>query len=230
MLAGSFGKRATTRYYSCLALDVMTPPSATASDDTTQGLALVDYDNLHGFRRKSRADLEQHAAELVATLVREFRILFPDLRELDLRFYGGWTDEYGLPSRDAHWFLQTLPTLRGRRGGLIVRPSLATTMIQFPDLILRGTVRLHSRKPRQKMVDGMLGCDAVFASIAGLTPIGVVTGDDDLIPATLSAQAANADLTVWMRPQITQRGLNDRRLAERKLRIHPLEQNHAGHD
>ena len=207
----------------------MLPPSATASADATQGLALVDYDNLRGFRRKSRADLEQHAADLVATLAREFHSLFPELRELDVRFYGGWTDEYGLPSRDAHWFLQTLPILRGRRGGLIVRPSLATAMIQFPDLILRGTVRSQSSRPRQKMVDGMLGCDAVFASIAGPTPIGVVTGDDDLLPATLSAHAANPDLTVWMRPQLTRRGLNDRGLAEHRLRICPLEQSHAGH-
>ena len=221
---------ARKRYHVCLPLDAMTLPSATASDDVTQGLALVDYDNLRGFRRKSRADLEQHAAELVATLVREFRILFPDLRELDVRFYGGWTDEYGLPSRDAHWFLQTLPTLRGRQGGLIVRPSLATAMIQVPDLILRGTVRLEARKRRQKMVDGMLGCDAVFASVEGLTQVGVVTGDDDLVPATLSAHAANADLTVWMRPRTAGRGPNDRGLAERRLRIHPLEESYAGHD
>ena len=221
-----FGRRAIIVFWST---EAMPPPSATASEDATQGLALVDYDNLRGFRQKSRADLEQHAADLVATLAREFHSLFPELRELDVRFYGGWTDEYGLPSRDAHWFLQTLPTLRGRRGGLIVRPSLATAMIQFPDLLLRGTVRLQSSRPRQKMVDGMLGCDAVFASIAGPTPIGVVTGDDDLLPATLSAHAANPDLTVWMRPQLTRRGLNERGLAEHRLRIHPLERSHAGH-
>ena len=163
-------------------------------------------------------------------LAQAFRAVFPALRELDVRFYGGWTDEHGLPSRDAHWLLQTLPALRGRRDGLIVRPSLAMAMLQFPDLILRGTVRLQTRQRRQKMVDGMLGCDAVFAATEGLTRVGVVTGDDDLVPATLSAHAVNADLTVWMRPRTTGEGLNDRRLAERSLRMHRLEEHHAGHD
>ena len=200
----------------------MSPPSATASDDVTQGLALVDYDNLRSFRRKSKVDFEQHAADLMDMLARVFRTVFPALQELDIRFYGGWTDEYGLPSRDAHWLLQTLPGLRGRRNGLIVRPSLATAMLQFPDLILRGTVRLQARQRRQKMVDGMLGSDAVFVAAEGLIRVGVVTGDDDLVPATLSAHAANADLTVWMRPAVAG-SLNDRELAERRLRIHRLE-------
>ena len=95
-------------------MDAMSPPPATASDDVTQGLALVDYDNLRSFRRKSKADFEQHAADLMDMLPQVFRTVFP-LQELDIRFYGGWTDEYGLPSRDAHWLLQTLPGLRGRR-------------------------------------------------------------------------------------------------------------------
>ena len=191
------------------------------------GLALVDYDNLRGYRRKSKADFERHAEDLIDTLVRAFRTGFPELRELDVRFYGGWTDEHGLPSRDALWLLQTLPSLRGRRHGLIVRPSLATAMLQFPDLILRGTVRLDESQPqrkRQKMVDGMLGCDAVFAATEGLARrVGVVTDDDDLVPATLSAHAANTKLTVWMRLRHTGTGLNDRSLTERRLPIHRLE-------
>ena len=208
----------------------LTLGTPTAVDDVTRGLALVDYDNLRGFRRKSKADFEQHAADLIDILARVFRTAFPGVQELDVRFYGGWTDEYGLPSRDAHWLLETLPGLRGRRDGLIVRPSLATAMLQFPDLILRGTVRLQSRQRRQKMVDGMLGCDAVFAATEGLTQVGVITGDEDLVPATLSAHAANSDLTMWIRPQITGEGLNDRELAARRLRIHRLEENHARHD
>ena len=213
-------------------LDFMTRSSTATADpnDVTQGLALVDYDNLRGFRRKSKADVEQHAAALIAMLARVFRTLSPDLQELDIRLYGGWTDEYGLPSRDAHWLLQTLPTLRGRRNGLIVRPSLATVMLQFPDLVLRGTVRVQSGKKHQKMVDGMLGCDAIFAATEGLTQVGVVTGDDDLVPAALSADAANTERTVWLRPDFAGKGLNDRELAARGLRIRRIEEDHAGHD
>ena len=211
------------------------PPasSPTTSSETMPGLALVDYDNLRGFRRKSLADFELHAAELVDTLIRAFRSGFPDIRELDVRFYGGWTDEFGLPSRDHLWFLRTLPRLRGRRHGLIVRPALATAMLQFPELILRGTVRFAAQQPgrkrqaRQKMVDGMLGCDAVFAVAAGFARVGVVTGDDDLVPATLSAHAANSGLTVWMRPRRAGTGPNDRSLIERGLRIRQIEENHG---
>ena len=63
-----------------------------------------------------------------------------------------------------------------------MRPTLAVAMCQFPDLVLRGTVRLRSKRKRQKMVDGMLGSDAVFSVADGVTPVGVITGDDDLIP------------------------------------------------
>ncbi|MYN64908.1 MAG: hypothetical protein F4X11_07760 [Acidobacteria bacterium] len=197
-------------------------------DKTTPGLALIDYDNLRGFRRKSLADFELHATDLIDTLTRAFRSGFPGIRELDVRFYGGWTDEFGLPSRDHLWFLQTLPRLRGRRHGLIVRPALATAMLQFPEVILRGTVRVeasqpsHKRRLRQKMVDGMLGCDAMFAAAAGFARIGVITGDDDLVPATLTAHTANPGLTVWMRPRRAGAGPNERGLIERGLRIRPI--------
>ncbi len=190
-----------------------------------QGLALVDYDNVCGYKSKSKTDAELHTTDLVGALVRAFRALFPDLKELDIRLYGGWIDELGLPSPTALWLLPTLPALRGRRHGLIVRPSLATTMVQFPDLILRGTVRLHTRRIRQKMVDGMLGCDAVFAAGAGLVRVGLVTDDDDLVPAALSAHEVNTDLIVWMRTRSIGRGLNDRSLSDRGLRIHLLEEN-----
>ena len=207
--------------------------AASASNTAIPGLALVDYDNLRGFRRKSQADFELHTTHLVDTLIRAFRSAFPDIRELDVRFYGGWMDEFGGPSRDHIWLLETLPSLRGRRHGLIVRPALATAMLQFPELILRGTVRHQAPRPgrpqgvRQKMVDGMLGCDAVFAAAAGLARIGVVTDDDDLVPATLSANAANSPLTIWMRPRRVGAGLNDRSLIERGLSIRQFEESHA---
>ena len=197
--------------------------SAAAFEHVMQGLALVDYDNMRGYRRKSKADFERHAADLIDMLAHAFRTEFPDLRELDVRFYGGWTDEWGFPSRDAVWLLQALSPLRGRRHGLIVRPSLATALLQFPELVLIGTVRLESGRCRQKMVDAMLGCDATFVATEGLARIGIITDDDDLVPATLSAHAANATLTVWMRPRPVGEGLNDSRLVERGLRIRRLE-------
>ena len=102
------------------------------SEHLGQGLALVDYDNMCRYTNHSKLDVELHTVDLVDTLVHAFRETYPDLNELDVRFYGGWTDEFGLPSVIAFWLSQILPILRGRRHGLIVRPSLATTMVQFP--------------------------------------------------------------------------------------------------
>ena len=122
---------------------------------------------------------------------RAFAALFPAADELDLRLYGGWINEQGWPSRHASWLHELLPALRGRRNGLIVRPALATSMIQFPEFHPRGTVRRRLR-PRtrngaaryeQKMVDGMLACDALYAAAQAQTCVGIVTDDDDRYPA-----------------------------------------------
>ena len=189
-----------------------------------QGLALVDYDNVCGHLNKTRADVELRTEGLVDTIAHRFSRDYPELRELDIRFYGGWIEERGLPSPAAAWLFQVLPVLRGRRRGIIVRPTLAVAMCQFPDLILRGTVRLRSKRKRQKMVDGMLGSDAVFSAADGVARVGVITGDDDLIPALLSAQAAGAGRIAWMRTRAIGEGINDRELIHRGLRIHHYEE------
>lgn len=185
-----------------------------------QALALVDYDNLCGYLNRSKVDFGVRTEDLIDALAHTFRITFPDLRELDVRFYGGWSDERGAPSPSAFWLLQILPALRGRRHGLIVRPSLATTMIQFPQVVLRGTVRLRARRRRQKMVDGMLGCDAMFVAADRQIGIGIVTDDDDLVPAVLSAHSANPRQIVWIRRRTVNSGLNDHHLTDRGLQIH----------
>ena len=191
-------------------------------DRAGHGLALVDYDNVCEYERESKADVELGTERLVDTLVCSFRAAFPGLMELDVRFYGGWVDESGLPSPMALSLSRILPGLRGRRHGLIVRPSLAMAMVRFPDAILRGTVRLSAKPKRQKMVDGMLGCDAIFVAATDPAPIGIVTDDDDLVPAALSAHAAGMKPIVWMRPRPVGQGLNDRSLSGRGLRIHPM--------
>ena len=185
-----------------------------------QGLALIDHDNFRPRDRKSRADLESDTRTLVDSVARAFAIAFPDIRELDIRLYGGWTDETGGPSRDASWLNELLPNLRGRRHGLIIRPALATTMIRFPGFLLRGTVRGHGRNQRQKMIDGMMGCDAFHVTSGGRAYVGIVTDDDDLLPAALSAHGANAGVLVWMRSRDPGSAINDPALLNEGLRIH----------
>ena len=197
-------------------------------DHFGQGLALVDYDNVCRYENRSGADVALHTADLLDGLAHTFRRVFPDLKELDVRLYGGWTDEHGVPGPLAFGLLKVLPLLRGRRHGLIVRPSLATALVQFPNLVLQGTVRLLSRPRRQKMIDGMLGCDAMFVAATSPVPVGLVTDDEDLVPAALSAHAASTKPMVWMRPRLSGRGLNDRILWEQGLRVQPFgETSHA---
>ena len=190
---------------------------------TVQGLALVDYDNLCPDNR-SELEAETSTAALLESLARTSQAAFPGLGELDVRLYGGWLDEQGIPSPSARWLLAVLPSLRGRRQGLIVRPTLAMTMLQFPDIALRGTVRLQVKRRRQKMVDGMLGCDAVFAVGLAESKVGIVSDDDDLLPAALSAHAANPAGAAWIRNRAAGAGLNDRAMRARGVRIHCLEQ------
>ena len=92
-------------------------------------------------------------------------------------------------------------------------------MLQFPDLLLRGTVRVGRRGTRQKMVDGMMGYDALFMAIEGLTYVGVLTDDDDLIPALLSAHVRNPTVLAWVRARAVGSAINDSALLNRGLRI-----------
>ena len=183
-----------------------------------QGLALIDFDNFRERDKKSKVDLELDAQTLVDNVARAFAAVFPDARELDVRLYGGWTDPDGLPSRDAYWLHELLPDLRGRQHGLIVRPALATTMIRFPGFLLRGTVR--GRNQRQKMIDGMMGCDALHVAAQGQVRIGLVTDDDDLLPAALSAHDTNAGMLVWMRTRSIGSAVNDSFLESKGLPLH----------
>ena len=167
------------------------------------GLALVDWYNFRRRDQRTKIDLELVTETILDRVSSAFTVLFPEARELDVRLYGGWTDELGWPSRHADWLHELLPNLRGRRNGLIVRPALATSMIQFPWFLPRGTVRRRLKSGRQtreqKMVDGMLGCDALYAAIGSRTCVGIVTDDDDLLPSALSSHDQNPATVVWMR-------------------------------
>lgn len=187
-----------------------------------QGLALVDYYNFRALDRSSRADMELDTAVLLDDVARGFVAIFPDTRELDVRLYGGWTNEGGLPSRDASRLYEILPNHRGRRHGVIVRPTLATSMILFPEFVLRGTVRGEGRNRRQKMVDGMIGCDAIGLATDGISYVAIVTDDDDLLPAAIFANHTNADVLVWMRAREIGTAMNDDSLLSQGLRFHEL--------
>lgn len=186
------------------------------------GLILVDFDNLRSGRDKSRGALERDASALLDEIPRVFLEAFPAALEMDVRLYGGWTDELGQRARDARWLTALLPSLRGRRGGIIVRPALATSMIQFQNITLRGTVRGVGRKRRQKMVDGMIGSDAMFVRANAAVPIGIASDDDDMVPSALSVSAQSPQAFAWMRRREVGAALNDDALLRQGLRIYRM--------
>ena len=66
----------------------------------------------------------------------------------------------------------------------------------------------------------MLGCDALFAASSGMKRVGVVTDDEDLVPALLAAQVGSSTPgPVWMRRRATGAAPNDGLLVERGVRI-----------
>lgn len=98
-------------------------------------------------------------------------------------------------------------------------------MIQFPKFPLRGTVRRRERTGTnvQKMVDGMLACDALYAATHPRTRVGIVADDDDLLPSALSSHVRHPQAVVWMRRRKVGTGLNDPALLNEGLIIHRLE-------
>ena len=163
-----------------------------------QGLALVDFHNFLR-RRSTAAEIELTLTEVVDHAVSTFRDIAPDIEELDIRLYGGWLDESGLITPHAQTMLPVLSILRGRRQGIVARPTLATSMLTFPSIRLRGTLRLRAPRRRQKMVDQMMGYDTVFASEDTCVLSAIFTNDDDVVPALMISRLKASGATWWVR-------------------------------
>ena len=184
-----------------------------------EGLALVDFHNLYRGRR-DQVGIESAAEEIVDQVTTTFLGLAQEVQGIDIRLYGGWLDEDGLTSPDTEVLLPMLPYLRGRRRGIVVRPSLATTMLAYPGFQLRGTVRLRTRPYRQKMVDQMIGCDAIFvAGDASEIVTAVFTDDDDIIPSLMSAHSIRPGAARWIRAASEVNRPNDQQLRSLGLNI-----------
>ena len=183
------------------------------------GLALVDFHNFMPDRGgASRVqDAAAHTVEAVADTFADSR----NTTTLDIRLYGGWLDEDGHPSPNAQTLLATLPYLRGRRRGMVVRPELAMAMMVEPSLRLHGTVRLRSGRRREKMVDQMIGCDAMFLAKGDgrHADVAVFSGDDDLVPPLLMAHSFKPGMTRWVRKPSSYARPNDKRLRRLGLLI-----------
>ena len=151
-------------------------------------VALVDYDNMRLVQTEktsydAAANLEQLRDE-IRNLVSQ-RI--PQADELELRLYGGWTDEDGYYSQVAQWLLANFSNVRDRGDGLRIHAVLATAAMCRPSEQLRGLVRSRTRNLRQKMVDELLTVDAVHLARARESCVLIASDDDDMVPAILAA-------------------------------------------
>ena len=201
-------------------LEKRTNPVEDGSEDGYGlGLALVDFHNF--MQREDSASAVVSAAEDAVESVAAAFADSGNVAEVDIRLYGGWLDEAGHTSPNAATLLSALPQLRGRRKGMVVRPELATAMMVDPALRLHGTVRLRTRRRREKMVDQMIGCDAMFlaGSIGDRTEVVVFSSDDDLIPPMLMAHKTNPGRTRWVRRRSTLPRPNDQQLKRLGLHI-----------
>ena len=95
-------------------------------------------------------------------------------------------------------------------------------MIQFPELILKGMFRFIPPPPRQKMIDTIISCDAMFVSHDKNEIIAIVSDDDDLIPAFLSASGNHCDAVVLIRKRPVGKGINDMKLIRKGLTIQQM--------
>ena len=178
------------------------------------GMALVDFGNYHGTGQVTPVSAEAITGDVLDLVAKAYRGFVPAVQAVDVRLYGGWFDESGQLSADAQALLPALAWFRGRRDGILVRPSLALSLLVQPDFRLHGTVRFEStRRKRQKMVDAMLGCDAVHLASAGGVLPAVFTDDDDLVPAILMWNATRAGEARWVRRSLARPRPNDARLS-----------------
>ena len=195
----------------------------------THGLVLVDYDNfrLRDARNRALSSLttaehELQATDIIDCLALALRAVLPDLAELDLLMYGGWTEHDGIRSNAASQLIPIMADLRGRHHGVIIRPNLTEAMAAFPHLALRGTIRGSGRRRRQKMVDSMLGFDLHHFAKEPALALAIASDDDDMIPALLTANDTSHHPTLWIRRRAVGAGLNDRVLQRTGLHLYSI--------
>ncbi len=177
---------------------------------TDLAIALVDYDNVRTKDERTPGDVVMNLGEIIPPIVAEAERSLAQPRELVVRVYGGWVNERGHQSRRAQWLLTALAWYRGRRGNAIVKPSLVTALACRSSDVLLGTVRESETGVRQKMVDAMLGLDALHFARDQSLPVLIVSDDDDLVPAALSARSLSTSCRVhWLRRRRPDSALND---------------------
>ena len=170
---------------------------------------LVDCHNLWDPWPSTLLDLEAAVASVyyfVTSLSAPLLAPFSDVR---VRFYDGWRDVGGNPTRRARLLLELLPQLRGLRHGVRLHPSIAEAPLDATWSPLRGTFRTVPFPPHQKMVDVLIAIDLVRLSATSSGPILLLSDDDDYVPALLVASSRTSACITAVRSRPLGRAAND---------------------
>lgn len=175
-------------------------------------LVLADFDNLRAVRFSTHKDVEDVIDAFVEHLATWIRTASPATTYVDVRLYGGWRTTGGGGTTHASWAEIACSNVRGVRGGIRFRPTLAVSLLQLPGVVFNGTHRRRSGRRTQKMVDTMLAIDAVHSATALQIPVVVASNDEDLTPAIAVAASTRQAAIHWHRPGRTADGCNDQTL------------------
>jgi hypothetical protein len=164
---------------------------------TLSSVALVDLLNVNP-AAKTDHDYED-LMDLVGDLIR--RTLAPDtptgqVHEVDCRLYAGFTDRHGGATEQYTRTLRQLRRLTGLQDRVRIVPRIARALACFPYTNLRGTYKNGA----QKMVDQMLGHDALFyARLGTYDSMLIIANDDDYVPALLTVATQTRKAVKWLR-------------------------------
>lgn len=181
-------------------------------------VAIVDYDNACTTREQTIGDTESNLTLLFNTAVRIVEQLYPDIPEVSLRLYGGWTLPSGRLTQRGEWLLVTASRIPRRIRGKRVIPYLVNSLARIPSVRLLGTYRTVPRPPRQKMVDTTIVLDLQFFAERLVGPLLMLSDDDDVLPGTLTARTYTEHITL-ARSRPVGEGINDSAAIAFGLRI-----------
>lgn len=173
--------------------------------------ALIDYDNVKTGPDRTATETALNLGTMVNSISNRARAILPSAAELVLRFYGGWTYKDGTRTQLGQQLVQELARCRGRRNGVVLRPSLAVSVAAQPGYELRGTYRADQENG-QKMVDSMIVVDALYFARIEQSAVAIWSDDDDLVPAVLagaSLKSKRSHLILFRRERDVGDAVND---------------------
>lgn len=180
-----------------------------------QVFALVDYDNVKPEQKeKAKVDVEENVFRIAQRASVAARELFPGVKDLSLRLYGGWTDKANNNTASGNWIYGAAGKVRGRHNGVRVTPEIA---VNNYDCGLPQFVGLY-RDGGQKMVDTLIVSDLITFCSNFDCPVILLSEDDDMIPGIVASRSARRNMAL-LRNRPLGAGMNDHVVGSLNIQI-----------